>query len=139
MARLSLTIRTDTSGVAPLFAMIRSLADALAQLGAWIDDLDDTFDDRDIANGAAGLFYKGNLIASVNTGKPVSDDEGLVVPMFATPTFHLPAFASDIVARIPAIRIEWVDGWPMFKAMPRDSSGEDDPDPLLPILEPLEI
>lgn len=135
MARLVYTIRTDMSGVARMFAMIRSLVEALAQLDASIDDMAEAFE----GNSCAGLFYKDKQIASITSGKVVSDDEGLIVPMFATPTFHLPAFASDIVARIPAIRVEWVDGWPMFKAMPRDSSGEDDPDPLLPILEPLEI
>lgn len=99
----------------------RSLAEALAQLEfegplevAWKDDC---------------LTYQGQPMAKLSSRKRCNSD-GLVIMVSLTPTFLLPQMVVDLQARVPALRVDWVEGWPIYSANPGDGHDEDQ----LPVL-----
>jgi hypothetical protein len=128
MARLHGTIHTTFHRLQPMIDSMASLADALAAI-----EFCGAPPDFELEGGR--LLADGAEIATFKVGSAIVDDSGLVFHAFATPTIQLSLFVAALVARIPALRVEWLDCWPQFSASPRDNGKARVPAPDLPAPE----
>ena len=104
MARLVTTLSLNTDGLQPMFKCFSSLAEAAAEAGRCVEDID-------FAIASEGLFFRGDQI-SVTSYSAVIDG---IVYAKASPTFRMPLFAAAASKALPGVAVIWNGPWPTFR------------------------
>lgn len=115
MARLNRRLEVDTSGMQPLMASVRSLAEAL--------DIAQPSREIELEGTSGGLEFEGKQIAAIAVAR-LENFKGWLV---ATPTFWMPWFATEVCRLAPGVKVRWNAGWPHF------SASDCDPEPADPV------